>query len=418
MPKKVEEVYSDSFLSDHYHAEGKGLQEFYSTLNKFSASTSVAEVDPGNCDILSIIEVGGVKQLIRMTPSEPVKTEGNKLVMEIQPYDRKAFVDRFSEEIVNEAENTGFYMCMTKDMTKAFPVSNLAMLSIQNRTGISGDSSLGRNMTIAERFQKISESQAKLNIVSCLDSDLGNKNSRKIFGVMSDGYIHIEQDLIKKIIDKILDDNAEGLGKPECKHWEVDHTISRVYLEFPDAEKELQETYKLPDSMIPGLMIETSDIGMSAFRLKGYFRTKNSLFFCAEDFTKKHTGEDAEEDILLKAVNERIFPKFTIYPEKLFNLLGIEVIEVDIPEVDRVETLNEVFEDVFKYTGLDTLLGKRRMKAIKAVFDEEFNKNEAVSGYDIAQFVLGLDQIADFKSKNLKRNVQEMTARVLNYTFD
>lgn len=234
---------------------------------------------------------------------------------------------------------------------------------------------------------------------------------------MSDKYTVIPQETVLDIIDKVTAEALKDLGRTECNNWLIDHSVTRIYLDFPDCGSDFAEEYKLPDEMVPGIMIETSDIGDSSLRLKGYFRLGGNLTYVENEFTQIHTGELKMSDVI-DVVADKIFPEYRIYPEKLAKFMMIDITEPSMTKAARIKKMTSLYRDVSRKIGLVKAIGKKREKSLIDQLIAGINPEIDYTAYDIAQTFLTLSSTIEVENKSVVELISNTVRNVMEYNFD
>lgn len=201
---------------------------------------------------------------------------------------------------------------------------------------------------------------------------------KKAFALHSEKYTYVPQTMILDIIDHI----SHGLGTPVCRWWKVSNAKTEVYLEFPEKAKDFSLRYRLPKTMVPGLHLITSDVAESSLCAIGTWRLKRAPLG-TEVYARKHTGR-IDPDNVLEQISRKIFAKYDKIPQRLCELMMIEVADV----MDAVES-------VFEQINLADVLGKRRMKELLTIMEQQFNAAGKHTAYDVATTIMMLPDMIE-----------------------
>lgn len=405
-------------LNDNYTAQGTDIQEAMAAFKDFKDSTKVSEVQMNKVVLMHVVRNAENRQLIPLNPGRPFKKNLKSVSARAIQYDREAFInDGWEPEILAEAENSGMFVKIGK---KIYPVSNMAYTSLANRAGISGPAatkdSLAKNMLIAENL----DSNDKISLVKRTDA-----TKEKVFAFMSGDYGYIRQDIITEIIQKLMIDYY-GLGKAECKGWIATHSLSRIFIDFP--EKTTTSVTRTGKSIefVPGIMMETSDVGDSSFRIISYSRINGSVVYSQYRYEKVHLGK-IDVAKIVTYVQDNILPNITIFPRLAEKLLEKSAyISLGVDNEIKHERGLDLFRAVMEFTGLDKALGKRRMKKAEDMYLTKMQKadmnypmgDDIITAFDLLTFILSLAN-SEFVAGNdvVKRNIEEYTHRIINYNF-
>lgn len=400
-------------LNDNYTVSGEDLQEAVAALNDFKKNTKTESIPMEKITFMDFAEVKGQKRLVPLNPKRVYRQNLKSYSVKSIDYNRKELLDNgWDEDIVKEAEDNGMFIKVGK---KLYPVSKLAYTSMANRAGITGPAvakkSLCKSMLIAENFN----SDTQVTLVK-----RANEDKEKVFAIMSGDYGYIRQDIISDIIQKCLID-LYGLGVPTCSNWEITQSFSRVYLDFPAKKKEFDHAYatskSAKDEFIPGIMLETSDVGDCSFRIVSYLKINGNMIFTKDRYEKVHLGK-INTGKIITYTQENILPNLTIYPDLFEKLSDIDLFNPFYPSKEHTI---DVFDDLMKHCGLDKALGKKRMKKADEMLFAELKKLESDAGsftaFDLLEFTLNLAKSEIANSELVKRNIYEYTHQILTYKF-
>ena len=419
-----------NFLNDDYIVSGDNFDSFKKELRSFSLeNTGIIRTNMNNIYFLSVTDTGA--ELIAV----PLYFDGlwkkTKVSLSLKKYkiDPNMFINKGYDSGVNsEGLANGLYMMISKKKLSTakikesiynaeyIPVSEKAMNTIANRINFTGTGffaeHLIRDLAIAKNFNK----PVPVSIITRKDPDT---HLQKVFAVMSQKYTEIPQSFIIDLINSINKKAEAELGKSVCAGWNISHSVTRYYMEFPDAGEELKETYEMPYKMTPGIMIETSDIGDCSLRIKGYFRISdtNTVFYMEEEYTQMHIGEFEALEIL-KSVNNNIFPKYMVYPEKLAKFMTIDIVKEEDSAAKKKKVLSSLYRRISREIGLVKAIKKNREKILMEQLIEEINEDLSYTAYDVAMTFLTLPAQIQTKDKKLIETVAKTVVNVFNYSFE
>ena len=246
------------------------------------------------------------------------------------------------------------------------------------------DNTLERNVHIAQRLNNNDEMTLIIRNVEGVD---------KIYAALSAKYAYIKQSVLMDIIERF--DPAKKLGKIVCNRWEITQTRTRIELEFPEKAKELQATYKLKDTLVPGLILEKSDVGECSVTIKGTWRLGNHPMV-EREIKKKHIGNIDIEQIV-KQAKEEIFDKYTILPERLCELMLIDVSDPKarvygsrkFAEINR-DIIGKTLKYVFGQIDLVKAISKKNEKKLYEAMCLEFDPSITYTAYDICMAIMNV----------------------------
>jgi hypothetical protein len=401
-------------IKDNYQVSGTDLQEFMREVCEMDKNTAVKSIKKNK--ISFIMPYKDPKKIDKgisyayFNPRKPIKYNRSNLSLKKWDHDpKKELLDAgYDEDIINESIEKGMFVKIGKTI---IPVSDMSIFSLSNRAGIAGAAASQNNVLktafIASNFNNDDE-------IKIVERKNESDENYKVFAFMSKDYSRINQAIAFEIIEKSRI-GLYDLGEPICTGWEIDHSISRIYMEFPEKAKEVSRSYlsysfedgeidykaTSKDKITPGIMVETSDIGDSAFRLSSFIKINNSLVF-VEEYEKVHTGvidmtkvvEDAEANI---------FPRITIFPQMMEDL-SAEDCSI------KLENAENYISEVLHKSGIDKEIGKRKTAQAIEKFCEDIktypysvsDNAYILSLYDVLSFVATLGE-----SGVLEKDVQK-----------
>lgn len=416
-------------LNDDWEVTGNDLNTFKEELKELQKRTFVKEVPMNNVYFLSVSDFGDEYVAVPLHSDEFWKKTKTSLSLKKYPIDRmdNAYLDRgYSESVVNDAFANGLFMAVSDKKISSYklrkmiengeyiPVSEKAMNTISSRISHGGfgffSERLVRDLSISKKFNK----PVPVTIVSRKDAD----GLEKIFAVMSKKYVMIPQELIVEVLDHIIADSKKDLGEPTVSSWSISHSVTRISIEFPEAGSDLKETYELPDDIIPGIMLETSDIGDCSLRIKGYYRIPDchTIFYMPEEYSRIHVGEIDTEEIL-NAAKKEIFPKFTYYPEHLAELMAIDITTDDMTDNKKIKVMSALYRKISREIGLAKAIRKNREKILIDQLIETINPIINYTAYDVAITFLTLASYLDTPNKSVIEMIAKTVPGVMKFDF-
>ena len=406
------------YLNDEYCVQGNDIQEFEECLNDMDENTDVKEVKLPNLQMLSYQDFGNTRVLVELKPKNTFKKNKKSITLKTVPYDPEMLTNAgYDEALVEEAENTGLFFGSLKDPSKVVPISSYAILSMSQRAALGGPSaikkSLSRDIAFCENFNK--SSTAKMII--------RNEDSlKKVFAVMSNDYQRIPQKTILTLLDAIRTEFSE-FGSMECEKWSISHSITYIYVRFPEMEKEYEDTYGISGA-IPGLFIETSDIGMCAFRLKGFIEMNKIAVFTRDEYSRIHTGSIDIESVIDTA-KKKILPEMKYFPERLADLMNIDITDDSMTYDEKAAALRYACEQLIKETGIKKIIGKKRAKLLSEYLTDSYYPNTLsktkssvnITAYDVADMFLSLPDRLENVPDSVRNNISEVLWKVFEYDY-
>lgn len=377
-------------LLDDWHITGDDIGEFKETLKKLDEHTMPITSNTGDITLLS---VDGSKTDDENFHFFPMRAGIN--IVDI-PYTKSNVLRKssiLSKEakalpIIDEAERAVKTM-VKKGKNQILFLSNHAFSTMSVRANAKGgilEDPMERDFVLAHQFGKKKD-------ITLIVRKIGYIG--KIFAMLSNKYNYLPQSLLGEIIDKIID-GTEDFGETECVYWNINHQIAEIYIEFPEKAEELSAVYGLKDVLIPGLYLSKSDVGDCSITARGTWRYSYGIS-TGQNFQRRHVGTVNSEDILT-AVEEKIFSEYTKLPERMCELLTINITDPSLDltkkrdQAANYKTIKDCFKSVFKEIKLVQTIGKRNeMELFESVCDE-IDPSTAYTAYDIAITLLGLPE--------------------------
>ena len=292
------------------------------------------------------------------------------------------------EEVLNEMSNDNHLMI---EVNGEPMFTSKSLLTTLDRFGLKGSflvrPSLTRDMAVMAEFVE----QEKPVTLIYRKADGGMK---KVFSILSDKYQPIDQNVILDIIDDITDDGS--LGKPICKEWEISHFFTKIYLDFPEKAKDIKNHYGKTEKFTPGLCIMSSDTGDCSLKVLGTFRVGNSLTV-QDEVLHKHIG-DVDVEGIIKAVEERIFSEYAKLPDKLCDLMLVDIGDpaADLTDEDNknanIQAYKEVVTNAFKELGILKAVGVKARNILLEKMIFEAADDIHYTAYDICVELMRLPQ--------------------------
>lgn len=420
-----------NFLNDEWMETGNSFDSLKEGIKKMEEATEIKEVPMNDIYFLSVSDLGTGYCAIPLHADECFKKTKASLSLRKYPIDMDSYIKAgYDGEIVTSAFQNGLFMIESnKKLSTAkikkmiengsyVPVSEKAMSTISNRISHFGfgffSERLIRDLSISSKFDK----PIPVSVISRKDPDSGLK---KVFAVMSQKYAAIPQEVLIKMVNHLLEKET-SLGEALCSSWSISHSVTRVYIEFPEKEKEFTELYELPEPMIPGIMLETSDIGDCALRMRGYFRfeTNNFVNYMEEEYARIHSGTfDFSE--LIDAVKTSIFPKYCTYPEHLAKLMTIDITTEEMSPADKLKAITKVYRKMSKEIGLVKAIGKNREKNLISQMIDSYDLESSTlnyTAYDVAMDFLSLPSRIESANGSVVEAISKLAPRVMTFKFE
>lgn len=289
-------------------------------------------------------------------------------------------------------------------------VSEYALPSLLQGVGLAGNSAFSLNNYYRNAFLASSFYTKKDNANLSLITRKSGENDEKVYYVGLSRYLYVPQDqLLIPVIDRIAADQV--LGTMKVISWTVDHEISQIYLEFPDVAKEISDAYHLPHEAVPGLVLQTSDIGKSSFIAQSTLKL-NGHIIRLETASIAHNnkyGFDKDEYIskFIEKIDNEIFANVRSFPEKLFELMQISISPKNLDSDKDKESNFVSISDILK-TSIERVFKKFSNGKKLAIFEslqEEFVSSMSYTAYDIAEMIISIPD---------RVKIDEVTAATVN----
>lgn len=213
----------------------------------------------------------------------------------------------------------------------------------------------------------------------------------KIFAMAGGAYAYLPQSSLLDVIGYF----ESELGEVDCKQWYVDHFFTQIWVEFPEKAEDIAKTYKLPDTIIPGLLFETSDTRDCSYTCTATYRIgTRKCYILGDSYSRKHIGLVSPEQIT-EAIKKKVYATYTRLPERLCELMTLDI-----------ENPSSVITGVLNKAGLSANapkgVGKISAKNVLKELCDPINPAEKYTGYDIAMLILSLPEMIDTTDESKK----------------
>ena len=378
-------------IKDNYREAGDTFEEFKRVNREITDITMDKVVYGSNITFLSLCEVPEVqmegKVIFYILNGEYIRNfleSGRRLVV------GRVSKNEIPDELLNELRNTTGLMAIIGD--DKYIVSDIAIPTLTIRASVSGNLTINRqnlirNLHLADAILSKNE---KIHIVyrevEVPTEDGGMITIRKILAGLGSAYQMVPQTIITKTAEKLKSESV--LGDMEVRDWSIDHIFTDLHVEFPDAAKDFQAMYKLPEAITPGVFLCTSDVGKSSVIARGVYRLKGS-YVITDEVMIKHTGDITPESVTEK-IDEEIFTNIRKLPEALSELIGRDIIDyskVDLSSETGAAKNHEAVLDTLESTlkkVLKSVLPVKRQVALLECLVDEIDSSRPYTLYDIA----------------------------------
>lgn len=305
------------------------------------------------------------------------------------------------DELMKELRENGYWLTIPGE--KHVYVSSHLLPTMGLRAGISG---LGLEKNCYERnayFVKRFSDDPDESTVVIREIDVGNgEKIKKAFSMLSGRYTHIPQTTMLDIISSI----QTSIGEVKCRRFEINNNFSEIYLYFPEIAEDFKNNYNLPDEILPGLYLKTSDCGESSFVIQGIYCMKKSSEIIFDEYSRVHKGTVDINNIVSAA--KKIYNRYTELPEKLLTLMTVNISN---PE--------DAIKNMSKRIGLVKAIGKKtEAKLVKSLIDE-IPINTTMTGYDIVMnFITLPERITNPMTHSSMKKLQKCVNECAYVDFD
>lgn len=376
-------------LAETYEVVGSDFNDFRKALVELTGSTNLTPYEPNEICLMSYDgeDAEAIYLLCHMRDGTMRRRRLKKDDLE-----RKAV----PEEILKEFKDGNRLMLLLDKCITSFTSMNF-VATLASRIGLAGQSlftpTVKRDAYMAEL---LNNTTAPINVVT-----------RKVNGVIkafaahSQGYPYIPQTILLEIIDKIKSDGS--MGEIAVRSWRINHSITSVYIEFPEYADDVSATYHLPDIVIPGMILFTSDIGDASVSCIGTWKIKGCRV-SQSSYKRRHRG-DVDSAEIVKAIDKDVFSLYRKVPQRLCDLLSIDIAD---PESAIVMALSK------KGIDLSGTIGKKPASQLEEALIAEIDSSVTYTAYDIVNSIMSVPERVSGLSET---NVDKLSALVLKAAF-
>jgi hypothetical protein len=378
-------------LLDGWCATGKDIEDFKKEVRELSSYTYTELLRKKDLTILSNTETPDPNHLkfYLLKPDSIWDTASGRLTLRESKMKRGDFDAKGIKKLVSELETSTKMLLMADGKVYFTSYDMLSTLGL--RTNLAGDSILHPSLERDIYFARCLDSDEELTAIIRRQDGV-----RKIFSTLSAKYPYVPQSFCADILDRV---QTEGkLGNAVGYNWKVDNTFAEIYVEFPDKASELMAIYGLDRAVTPGLFICKSDVGESSIVVRATWRIGNSVILL-DEFRRKHSGKiDVNE--ILEGIDEIVFSKYTLLPEKLCDLMGQNILDKDAKKtlsVSKFRSLNKktvegIIKSVFKEIKLVDATTKSIEKELYEALCDEIDYDIEYTAYDICMMIMTLPE--------------------------
>lgn len=381
-----------NYLSNTWEKSGVDEREFFDLLNYIDLHTNQITMDLKECYLYSIRNVSDGVQAYSVNPTNvlPKGALENRLLYDLPEY------DLLPESIKEELGKDGLAMAKKSMFGNKLIVSSMAFSTLGQRIGIIANvldkPSLARDCLIAEYISRSKSCQAQAVIKN------DENRSKKVFAFLSSRYGHMPLATLETIINELK--TKGGLSDFEFVSYNANHRIVEAKYAFPEYGEELSKKYDLPDVMIPGIVVMSSDTGECSARIKAYWKTPTGSIVYGDEYSKMHKGL-VEVEAVLNGVRENVFDKYKEFPRRLQELSYIPVTpgDFDLKTPRGMDKNGQMICNVFTLAinelGVPRIIGQSRMNEMKSQLGFIVDRSQRYSAYAVAMDIMSLpDELA------------------------
>lgn len=233
---------------------------------------------------------------------------------------------------------------------------------------------------------------------------------RKVVGIRSQRYVYIPQ----MLVDEIITEFSKKLGVVADLSYDVRSENTFVTVFFPDSTKKMSEAYER--EFVPGIHIETSDTGDSAFRIIPACRIglADSEIYSPTTVHVRHCSDASAEKIVSQC--DSVFAEFTDIPKKLCALACVPLFE-DGSKAENIAEYSMLVDDICKAIKLDAAIGSKASAIAKTCIKNDYHGNP-ITAYDIVERFLSLPATLGGLSVSATAKLKETVYGVMNFDFE
>ena len=398
----------EAFLNDKWMVQGKDLDTFALSLRDLERATKYAVINTADLSVLRKgYESKDKYHFVHIDDQTVYQFE------ETMAVDEKWDVPK---ESVNQAllsssnKDIGFILKYGDEIL--YPASGSMPSLLTKCKGLNGKlmykHSLIRDLHLMEGLRKAGiESQFSNNCtIVYREAECRGVKCRKAFYFGSEKYQRIRISTLADMAGKVVDnpDFGEDTDDSRICGWEIDHGRAEITFVFPKMRDEIQEAYHLKDSILPGLILTSSDTGEVCMTAKAIAYLRGSgQYIELEKVPMKHIGKVNEEKFLEDA-NDMIFRNYRKLPELLCALMEKSLFTGhERSDKSKRRIIESAYTKCIKgcyygpsarkgdgHRSLKSIIGENREKAIRAQMFAEIDTDAVWTYYDIVMDVMSI----------------------------
>lgn len=359
-------------LRDNWSVSGNDFEEFKRQVHDVDSKTGVIDVKSASNIMLLSLKTKKDKQYeFYVLDDDNIEAfnAGNDVAITNAVLEAPLF-----EEM---AKTTG--LLLIYDNVK-YILSKDAIFSLGERANINGThlqrKSFIRDLYLAEGLFPPDE---KIRIKMVYKKEVHKRGGkvyalRKVFSCMGTKFIHEPLSTVADIAEEVL--TSHPFGKAVCRNWFINHKFCSIQLEFPEYDA------GLPDNIIPGIRIITSDTGHSSLRVMSTFRVDGSEEVVFDEESWTHSSE-------YKNIKEEVYDYInTVFPTE-FATIPVNLLEKTKSKKGRA---NLVLNWYSSELHLVAAIGKSRTKSL---LEELAEDSKRISEYDAIMRLITSQKMLD-----------------------
>lgn len=396
---------NESFLLDNFLASGKKEDDFEELVKEIDRHTLNLKRCIRNFIVISLKPEHLQKdpECLRGWHLDPLNPSNNGALKECAIPKSGNLKNKRFDVLVLETIGKNSTMLYDREGNCCWFLSDFATSTMAQRVGITKGAiqqhSVERDLFLARKMNADEET----TLVVKQYQQIG-----KIFAMMGGNYKHIPLYEMCVIYKDIMGENK--LGAMECEGWNITHEKATISFAFRDYAEEINVLYGLKRQIVPCVEMTTSDIGESSFTVRGYWKTPDGAIVYDNTVALEHRGKINQEKIET-AVSKRIFDQYTKLPEKLAQLMEIDLTPFGLDlngarnSGRNHKAICSVFSKAFKQMRLVDVIGKKRLTSLERYIDWTLIQDTMhYTAYDIIMDIFSLTETMKtyFENENMK----------------
>ena len=362
-------------LLDIWHETGSDFAGFKQKIQDITESTYTVPVQLSDMQLLPVITEESTEKRVALHVYDALlslqkshSTSGLSI--------EKCMENNMPDEFLTEVkERTKLLVRLQDGTSRIFFTSSYLCRDLAARAQLAGDAIYTPSeLRDAYIMSLLANTNKKAYAVIRKSSDASMGIFHKMFGLPSYGYCYIPQTTLLDIISEL----DSMLGKSACEFWEIDHSISRIWLSYPGKAEDISKVYGLPDTLIPGVLLETSDTSDCSLRVVATWKRDSGARATIGVYEREHRGRfDFAKAI--KQVKDDLMPTYTELPERLCELMTIDLPDPAAAIAKTISMLNVAKK-----------IGSKVANSLRDCLQDELTPGQKMTGYDLAMLFMDL----------------------------